>query len=48
MFGRDKSCGLQLVENMMKRCLAVVNLLFEVAGLEAPTKGKILKGKVAF
>lgn len=30
-------------ENMMKRCSAVVNLLFEVAGFEAPTKGETLK-----
>ena len=26
-------------ENMMKRCNAVVNMLFEAAGFEAPTKG---------
>ena len=31
------------VENMMKKCSAVVNMLFEAAGLEAPTKGASLK-----
>ena len=30
-------------ENMMKSCSAVVNMLFEAAGLEAPTKGASLK-----
>ena len=30
-------------ENMMKSCSAVVNMLFEAAGLEAPTKGSSLK-----
>ena len=30
-------------ENMMKKALAVINMLFEAAGLEEPTKGEVLK-----
>ena len=30
-------------ENMIKSCSAVVNMVFEAAGLEAPTKGSSLK-----
>ena len=30
-------------ENMMKKASAVINMLFEAAGLEEPTKGEVLK-----
>ena len=30
-------------ENMMKKASAVINILFEAAGLEEPTKGEVLK-----